>query len=85
MTLAFVQPLLGIPLLLGTCLVGRSGLMGGALVGDFGTTEGRASPTLATFIAIGYAALVAWFGWVSGITPRALNFVFAMAQIAAGS
>jgi hypothetical protein len=32
MTLAIAQPLLGIPLLLGTRLLGRSGLMGGALV-----------------------------------------------------
>jgi hypothetical protein len=32
MTLAIAQPLLGIPLLLGTRLQGRSGLMGGALV-----------------------------------------------------
>jgi hypothetical protein len=32
MTLAIAQPLLGIPLLLATKLVGRSGLMGGALV-----------------------------------------------------
>lgn len=32
MTLAIAQPLLGIPLLLGTRLFGRSGLMGGALV-----------------------------------------------------
>lgn len=32
MALAIAQPLLGIPLLLGTRLLGRSGLMGGALV-----------------------------------------------------
>jgi hypothetical protein len=32
MVLAMAQPLLGIPLLLGTRLLGRSGLMGGALV-----------------------------------------------------
>jgi hypothetical protein len=32
MTLAVAQPLLGIPVLLGTRLFGRSGLMGGALV-----------------------------------------------------
>ncbi len=32
MTLAIAQPLLGIPLLLGTRQTGRSGLMGGALV-----------------------------------------------------
>jgi hypothetical protein len=91
MTLAIAQPLLGIPLLLGTRLFGRSGLMGGALVlsilmlvdgawtaagwlgvtasllllaGDFGTT-GRTSRLLAALLAVGYGALVAWFGWVA--------------------
>jgi hypothetical protein len=93
MTLAIAQPLLGIPLLLGTRLFGRSGLMGGALVlsilmlvdgawiaigflgmmasllllvCDFGTT-GRPSRLLATLLAVGYGALVAWFGWVAAL------------------
>lgn len=34
------------------------------LVGDFGTT-GRPSRLLATLLAVGYGALVAWFGWVA--------------------
>lgn len=36
------------------------------LVGDFGTT-GRRSRSLALVIALGYSALVAWFGWVSAL------------------
>jgi hypothetical protein len=91
MTVAMAQPLLGIPLLLGTRLLGRSGLMGGALVlsilmlvdgawtatgwlgvsaslpllvGDFGTT-GRPSRIVAALLAVGYGALVSWFGWVA--------------------
>ena len=91
MTLAIAQPLLGIPLLLATRMLGRSGLMGGALVlsilmlvdgtwtaagwlgvtaslllliGDFGTT-GRPSRPLAVLLAVGYAALVVWFGWIA--------------------
>jgi hypothetical protein len=34
------------------------------LVGDFGTT-GRPSRLLAALLAVGYGALVAWFGWVA--------------------
>jgi hypothetical protein len=34
------------------------------LVGDFGTT-GRPSRLLAVLLAVGYGALVAWFGWVA--------------------
>lgn len=91
MALAISQPLLGILLLLATRLLGRSGLMGGALVlsilmlvdgtwtttgwlgvtanllllvGDFGTT-GRSSRLLATLLALGYGALIAWLGWVA--------------------
>lgn len=37
-----------------------SGLL---LVGDFGTTERRPVSGLAPVIALGYAALVGWFGW----------------------
>lgn len=91
MVLAIAQPLLGIPLLLATRTLGRSGLMGGGfvlsilmlvagtwtaagwlgavasgllLVGDFGTT-GRRSRLLAVLLAVGYGALVVWFGWVA--------------------
>ncbi|HEX6234445.1 MAG TPA: hypothetical protein VFZ63_15060 [Jiangellaceae bacterium] len=34
------------------------------LVGDFGTT-GRPSRLLAVLLAVGYGALVAWFGWIA--------------------
>jgi hypothetical protein len=91
MTLAIAQPLLGIAILLATRLLGRSGLMGGALVlsilmlvdgtwtaagwlgiaasllllvGDFGTT-GRPRRLLAAVLAVGYGALIGWFGWVA--------------------
>lgn len=91
MVLALGQPLVGIPLLMLTRQVGRSGLMGGGLVlallmvvdgewagagwlgvaatllllvGDFGTT-GRPSRVLAGVVAVGYAALVAWFVWIA--------------------
>lgn len=93
MTLAIVQPLLGIAILLATRLLGRSGLMGGALVlsilmvvdspwaaagwlgatastlllaGDFGTTGSPRRP-LAWVLAVGYAGLVVWFGWVAAL------------------
>lgn len=36
------------------------------LVGDFGTT-GRPRRPLALVIVVGYAALVAWFGWVAAL------------------
>jgi hypothetical protein len=96
MILAVAQPLAGVPLLAATRQVGRSGLMGGALVlslvmlvdgtrtgagwlgvtasllllvGDFGTT-GRRSRPLATLVAVGYIALVAWFVWVAVLLLR---------------
>jgi hypothetical protein len=93
MILAIAQPLVGIAVLLATRMLGRSGLMGGALVlsilmlvdgtwtaagclgvtasvlllvGDFGTT-GRRRRLLALVLAVGYGALVTWFGWVGAI------------------
>lgn len=36
------------------------------LIGDFGTT-GRPRRPLAPVLAVGYAALVTWFGWVAAI------------------
>jgi hypothetical protein len=36
------------------------------LVGDFGTT-GRPRRLLALILAVGYAALVSWFGWVAAL------------------
>ena len=93
MAIAIAQPALGIPLLVATRMLGRSGLMGGGsvlsvlmlvdgnwtaagwwglvaclllLVGDFGTTDRRSRP-LAVALSVGYAALVAWFGWLAVI------------------
>jgi hypothetical protein len=93
MILAIAQPLLGIAILLATRLLGRSGLMGGALVlsilmvvdsawaaagwlgatastlllaGDFATTGSPRRP-LAGVLAVGYAGLVVWFGWVAAL------------------
>lgn len=40
------------------------------LVGDFGTTERRPSQRLAPVIALGYAALVGWFGWIAVVLLR---------------
>jgi len=34
------------------------------LAGDFGTTD-RSSRLLATSLAVGYGALIAWFGWLA--------------------
>jgi len=36
------------------------------LVGDFGTTR-RTTQLLAALKAVGYGALVAWFGWVGAL------------------
>jgi hypothetical protein len=36
------------------------------LVGDFGTT-GRPSRLLVAVLAVGYGALVGWFGWVAAL------------------
>jgi hypothetical protein len=36
------------------------------LVGDFGTT-GRPRRRLALVLAVGYGALVSWFGWVAAL------------------
>ena len=47
----------------GWCGLVATGLL---LVGDFGTT-GRRSPLLAALIAIGFVALVGWFGWLAVI------------------